>query len=346
MVNNRWLRKLGALLGAAWLMVAAWPAIVRGNNTAPESAAIRIGLLNVDGHAWWFGGFFNPYDETRLEKNFPRAAERNRLIRGVALPFPNARIVKVWGGDRKAVQEFADTYDHPEVVAKPEDMLGTIDAVMLVNAGGDGSNHLDLIRPFLERGIPAYIDKPMAFTAKQAREIVALAQQHKAPVYSTSVLPHVAELNWLYRKEKLGKIRYVLSQGGTLIHGLLLNTASLGPGVVSVRNIGDKDREVVQLLKADGAMGIVLVGADIRDSLGGYFSVGLIGENDKIDPEPIRPNHYQYGAAVAMRNFLEMARSGQPPVPYEQLIEQIEIYEAARLSKERGGATVLLTELR
>jgi hypothetical protein len=47
-----------------------------------------------------------------------------------------------------------------------------------------------------------------------------------------------------------------------------------------------------------------------------------------------------------MRNFLEMVRSGQPPVLYEQLIEQIEIYEAARLSKERGGATVLLTELR
>ncbi len=166
MANNRLLRKLFALLGAAWLTVAAWPSTVRRNDAAPESAGIRIGLLNVDGHAWWFGGFFNPYDEARLEKNFPRAAERNRLIRGVALPFPNARIVKVWGGDRKAVQEFAATFDNPEVVEKPEDMLGTIDAVMLVNAGGDGNNHLDLIRPFLERGIPAYIDKPMAFTGE------------------------------------------------------------------------------------------------------------------------------------------------------------------------------------
>jgi len=47
-----------------------------------------------------------------------------------------------------------------------------------------------------------------------------------------------------------------------------------------------------------------------------------------------------------MRNFLEMARSGRPPVPYEELVEQIATYEAARLSKERGGAAVLLTELR
>jgi len=98
-------------------------------------------------------------------------------------------------------------------------MLGAIDAVLLANAGGDGNSHLDLIRPFLEKGLPAYIDKPMAFTAKQAREIVALAERHRAPVYSTSVLPHVADLNWLYRKEKLGKIKYVFSQGGTLIHG-------------------------------------------------------------------------------------------------------------------------------
>jgi hypothetical protein len=80
--------------------------------------------------------------------------------------------------------------------------------------------------------------------------------------------------------------------------------------------------------------------------LGAYFSVGRIIENNKIDPEPIRPNHFQYGAAVSMRNFLGMVRSGKRPVPYDLLIEQIEIYEAARLSKERGGATALLTELR
>ncbi|OGD18857.1 MAG: hypothetical protein A2W03_04230 [Candidatus Aminicenantes bacterium RBG_16_63_16] len=340
MSQNLWPRRLLTMVASLWLMAAAVPPTAQGNGP------LRIGLLNVDGHAWWFGGFFNPYDEARLEKNFPRAAERNRLIRGVILPIPNARIVKVWGQDPKAAREFAATYDNPEVVEKPEDLLGGIDAVMLVNAGGDGSNHLDLIRPFLERGLPAYIDKPMAFTGKQAREIVDLAQRHTAPVYSTSVLPYVAELSWLYRKEKLGKINYVLSQGGTLIHGILTNYAGLGPGIVSVRNIGDEKRDLVQLLKGDGAMGLILIAPDIRDSLGAYFSVGLIGENDKIDPEPIRPNHYQYGAAVAMLNFLEMVRTGKPPVPYDQLVEQIEIYEAARLSKARGGAAVLLTELR
>jgi len=346
MAKTRLLTGLFTTAAAAWLLSGAVPSPAQEKSAPQPAGVIRIGLLNVDGHAWWFGGFFNPYDEARLTKNFPRAAERNRLIRGVGLPLPNARIVKVWAQDKQAAREFAATYDNPEVVDSPADMLGAIDAVLLANAGGDGNSHLDLIRPFLEKGLPAYIDKPMAFTAKQAREIVALAERHRAPVYSTSVLPHVADLNWLYRKEKLGKIKYVFSQGGTLIHGLLLNCASLGPGIVSVRNIGDKDRDVVQLLKADGTMGLVMIAPDIRDSLGAYFSVGLIGENDKLDPEPIRPNQYQYGAAAAMRNFLEMARSGRPPVPYEELVEQIATYEAARLSKERGGAAVLLTELR
>jgi len=346
MSENPRLSNFAIVLGVVWLTMLAVPASTLGSAAAPVAKTIRIGMLNVDGHAWWFGGFFNPYDEARLEKNFPRAADRNRLIRGIILPIPGARIVKVWGQDPKAVGEFAATYDNPQVVEKPGDMLEGIDAVMLVNAGGDGSNHLELIRPFLERGIPAYIDKPLAFTAKQARAIVALAEEHKAPVYSASVLPHVAEFNWLYRKEKLGKIKYVFSQGGMLIHGLLMNYACLGPGIVSVRNVGDQERDVVELLKADGTMGLILVAADIRDSLGGYYSVGLIGENDKIDPEPIRPNQFQYGAAVSVRNFLEMVRSGRPPVPYDQLIEQIEIYEAARLSKSRGGAVVPLAELR
>lgn len=340
MTKTSWVKMVLAALAVLGLMAGAVPA------AAPDAGPLRVGLLNVDGHAWWFGAFFNPYDEARLEKNFPRAAERNRLIRGVNLPFPNVRIVKVWGQDLNAAREFAATYGNPDVVDKPADMLGTIDAVLLVNAGGDGNNHLDLIRPFLEKGLPAYIDKPLAFTGKQAREIVALAERHNAPVYSTSVLPHVAEFNWLYRKETLGKINYVFSQGGTLIHGLLMNTAVLGPGIISVRNIGDEKRDVVQLLKADGTMGLVLIAPDIRDSQGAYFSTGLIGENGKIDPEPIRPNQYQYGGAVAMRTFLEMARTHKPPVPYERLVEQIEVYEAARLSKARGGAVVPLAELR
>ena len=340
MTKTSWVKMVLAALAVLGLMAGAVPA------AAPDAGPLRIGLLNVDGHAWWFGGFFNPYDEARLEKNFPRAAERNRLIRGVNLPFPNVRIVKVWGQDPAAAREFAATYGNPDVVEKPADMLGAIDAVLLVNAGGDGNNHLDLIRPFLEKGLPAYIDKPLAFTGKQAREIVALAERHNAPVYSTSVLPHVAEFSWLYRKERLGKINYVFSQGGTLIHGLLMNTAVLGPGVVSVRTIGDEKRDVVQLLKADGTMGLVLIAPDVRDSQGAYFSTGLIGENGKIDPEPIRPNQYQYGGAVAMRTFLEMARTHKPPVPYEQLVEPIEIFEAARLSKARGGAVVPLAELR
>jgi len=340
MAKKRVLAMFLSMLCAAGLAAAFLPKAAHANDV------IRIGLLNVDNHSWWFGGFFNRYDEARLMKNFARAAERNRLIRGVILPVPNARIVKVWAQDQNAAREFAATYDNPEVVEKPEDMLGSIDAVILANAGGDGSGHLDLIRPFLQKGIPAYIDKPLAFTGKQAREIFALAERHKAPVYSTSVLPHVAELSWLYKKDKLGKINYVISQGGALIHGVLLNCAFLGPGIVSVRNIGEQGRDVIQVLKADGAMGLILLGQDIKDSLGGYFSVSLIGENGKIDTEPIRSNHYQYGAAAMVRNFLDMVRSGKPPVPYEQLIEQIEVYEAARLSKERGGATVLLSELR
>ncbi len=67
-------RRMLTALVAVWLLAAAAPSTALGNDP------VRIGLLNVDGHAWWFGGFFNPYDEARLEKNFPRAAERNRLI--------------------------------------------------------------------------------------------------------------------------------------------------------------------------------------------------------------------------------------------------------------------------
>ena len=40
---------------------------------------------------------------------------------------------------------------------------------------GQGNDHLDLIAPALEAGLPTYCDKPLADTPARAKEIIALA---------------------------------------------------------------------------------------------------------------------------------------------------------------------------
>lgn len=311
---------------------------------------IRIGVIRVDNHAWWFGGFFNPYDEARLEKNFPRAAQRNRAVRDVPIPLPGARIVKVWDPDPAQAREFAETYRIPQVVDRLEDLVADIDAVILMNARGDGSDHVELIRPFLERGLPSFIDKPFAHTAAEARTIVELARRHDAPIYTSSTLPHVALRRWGDAMADLGPLSTVFAGGpaahwGGPIHSIIAAHIFLGAPVDSVQNLGDRDRDILHLRASGNRLGVVFTSEELRFDEQPSFHIGVVGEQGYLVTGDIGPFDFQYGAYAFLGKFLEMVRTREPPVPYEDFVQQVEIFEAARISKERGGAVVRLASL-
>ncbi len=323
----------------------------RGLAQAAGGRPLRIALIRVDEHAWWFGGFFNDYDEARLEKNHPRSAQRNRTIKDVKIPLPGVRIVKVWDRDPAKAQEFARTYHIPVVAARVEEMAEGVDGVLLVDAVGDGSDHLRLVRPFLEKGIPAFVDKPFADTTANAEAIAELARKYSAPVYTSSTLPHILMKRWGEKLTGAGRVTSAITggpiaQNGGPIHSVIANYSLLGPGPVSVQNIGDATRDVVQIRYADGRLGIVYATDEFRRSPQPQFYGMALAEKDTLISGPIEPMDFQYGASIFLRNFVEMVRTKKAPLPYEQLVEQIRITEAARISKQRGGTVVPLSEIR
>src|SRR5205823_1398283 len=60
-----------------------------------------------------------------------------------------------------------------EMVERPEALLGRVDAVLIESQ--EGAAHLGRARPFLEAGVPLFIDKPFANSVHDAREIARLA---------------------------------------------------------------------------------------------------------------------------------------------------------------------------
>ena len=76
-------------------------------------------------------------------------------------------------------------------VANFEDLLGSVDAVLL--ARDDAENHLQFARPFLEAGLPIYIDKPLALTLERANELLDL-QSYPGQIFSCSALSYAEEL--------------------------------------------------------------------------------------------------------------------------------------------------------
>ena len=78
------------------------------------------------------------------------------------------------------------------LVDKPSDLIGKVDAMLITAV--DGSVHWERAKPFLEAGIPCYIDKPFTCSLADAKAIVALAEKKKLPLFSSSALRYATEV--------------------------------------------------------------------------------------------------------------------------------------------------------
>src|ERR1051326_4920351 len=78
------------------------------------------------------------------------------------------------------------------LVEKPEDMIGKVEGMLIESQ--EGGPHLERARPFLEAGIPCFVDKPFACSTDDARKMVELAAKKKVPIFSSSSLRYSPEL--------------------------------------------------------------------------------------------------------------------------------------------------------
>ena len=129
----------------------------------------RIGMLGSDNsHADRFSEILNRSD----------AADY--------LPDSGAKIVALWGQEPERTQQVATNGLIDTIVDAPEDMLGQVDAILCVTR--HAGLHLGLVKPYLEAGIPVFIDKPITTTADDVRAIANLAQKHNVPFTSFSTV--------------------------------------------------------------------------------------------------------------------------------------------------------------
>ena len=111
---------------------------------------------------------------------------------------PGCRLAAVIDTDGARAREIADLYG-AEAHTRAED-VGDVDAVSVVTPT---SSHRNVAAVFLARGIPTLVEKPMAKTAAEAEELIALADETGAPLQVghierfnpalVAALPHVRE---------------------------------------------------------------------------------------------------------------------------------------------------------
>ena len=107
---------------------------------------------------------------------------------------PEARFTHIWGRDPKRARVVHEKGQIETVVGAPEDMIGLVDGVIVGSRAGD--RHLTEARPFIEAGLPLFIDKPFTNSLADAEVLVALADKHGTRLTSFSglrVVPEVVE---------------------------------------------------------------------------------------------------------------------------------------------------------
>lgn len=173
---------------------------------------LRLGLLGLsegNGHPYSWAAIVNGYDEVEMARcPFPAIPRYLAEHRFPEEAIGGARVTHVWTQDPAISAQVAASALVEHVIADPAAMLGEVDAVLL--ARDDAENHAELAGPFLDAGLPVYIDKPLATSVAAARGLFA-RQASPNQLFTCSALRYAAELRLdAAAREAIGPIRQVV----------------------------------------------------------------------------------------------------------------------------------------
>lgn len=172
---------------------------------------VRLGILGMskgNGHPYSWSAIFNGYvPELMAECGFPAIPAYLAKQRFPEDCIPGARVTHVWTQDKGLSQHIAKAARIENIVSEPEDMVGAIDAVLL--ARDDAENHRRFADPFVDAGLPIYIDKPFAHS-RQAAEAFMARQVRNAQIFSCSALKFAKEMLVSPDElERIGGVRHI-----------------------------------------------------------------------------------------------------------------------------------------
>jgi hypothetical protein len=219
-----------------------------------------------------------------------------------------------------------------------EELCQNVDAVCLESL--DGRPHLEQIKPVLKAGKPVFVDKPMAGSLKDVKEMFRLAKEEKVPIFSSSSL-RFAKDTQAVKNGSIGKVLYAETYGPCElephhpdlfwygVHGVEALFTIMGPGCRSVQRTNTPQGKIEVIgTWPDGRKGI------FREEKG--FHGMAKGEGGEA------PAGSFDGYVPLVVEIIKFFQTGVPPVSPQETIEIFALMEAADASKAQGGKPVPL----
>lgn len=98
--------------------------------------------------------------------------------------YPDIRVTAIGGNFPEESEKVCAECGVDFLAASPEEMLGRVDAVMVT--ARDGQWHAPFAQPFIEAGLPAFIDKPFTRDPREAVALARLAKDKGVPLVGGS----------------------------------------------------------------------------------------------------------------------------------------------------------------
>jgi virulence factor len=233
------------------------------------------------------------------------------------------------------------------ILERPEQLIGEIDAVFV--EANDGQVHLERALPFIEAGIPTWIDKPFACSTRDAVALAEAARRRNVPLLSASShrfdLPHQ---DVKARRDELGAVMGVDTFSPASqhprnpgffhygVHAVESAYSLMGRGCTRVRCVRTEGADHALGEWSDGRL------TSVRGIRAGARQSGFTAVTEK---QVIVTRTTSYAYRELLKAIVAMLQTGESPVSGEELIEVVAFQEAANLSMERDGAPVALAEV-
>ena len=262
-----------------------------------------------------------------------------------------ARLVAAYKGGSKDIPDSANRVDGfaedvrtkygVEIVTDIATLLSKVDVVLLTSL--DGRVHLEQAKPVIAAHKPLFIDKPLAATLEDAREIARLAKEAGTPWFSSSSLRFgsidaAMKIPGLTGATTWGpgpfEAHHPLELAWYAIHPVELLYTIMGTGCESVTRISGENADVIVGRWKDGRIGTV-------NAVRPYSDYGAVAFKGRETVE----SHPKSGATDYRPLVVEMVKffqTGKPPVPNGETLEIFAFMDAAQRSKEQGGKPVAL----
>jgi hypothetical protein len=308
-----------------------------------DAGNIRLGVIGMtegNGHPYSWSAILNGYDRARMtaECPFPGIPGYLNLQPPEAFGVAGARVTHVFCDARSDAEHVAALSHIPHIAETPEALIGAVDAVLI--ATDIGGEHVHRARPFVEAGVPLFIDKPLCDTAADLAQFQRWVADGAAILSSSSTRYATEYAPFQAPNAPLGAWRFIAMPMAKKwetygIHALEAVYSITGPGYVSVRNTGSLERNVVHLKHGGGADVVIACGTGIV--YGGAMTLcGASGNATVVTKDTFASFKAQLAA------FIGYLRSGVRPYPFSHTEELMRLVIAGIESRMRGGSEVML----